>query len=144
MTTAKQVLDKKGNEVWTVNADDSVLHALEEMANKDVGALAVVENGSLVGIFSERQYARNVFLEGRSSPTTPVRDVMRTNVIYVRPDQTIDQCMAIMTEKRVRYLPVMHEGKAIGIVSIGDLVKAMMARQEVTIEQLVSYISGTT
>lgn len=143
MTTIEQVLESKGHEVWTVHPDDSVLQALQEMANRDVGALVAVENEMLVGIFSERNYARNVFLKGRSSPTTQVRDVMRTNVIYVRPDQTVNQCMAIMTEKRVRHLPVLNEGKLIGIVSIGDLVKNIINQQKFTIEQLVNYIGGT-
>ena len=143
MTTVKQVLDKKGHEVWTIHPDDSVLLALDRMASKNVGALVATENETVVGIFTERHYARNVFVKGRSSPTTPVRDVMRTDVIYVRPDQTVDQCMAIMTEKRVRHLPVLHEGKLIGIVSIGDMVKSIISQQEFTIEQLVNYISGT-
>lgn len=143
MTTVKQVLDKKGNEVWTIHPDDSVFHALEEMASKNVGALVAVENETPVGIFTERHYARNVFLKGRSSPTTLVRDVMRTDVVFVRPDQMVDQCMAIMTEKRVRHLPVLHEEKLIGIVSIGDLVKSIIDQKEFTIEQLGNYISGT-
>jgi CBS domain-containing protein len=144
MTTIEQVLENKGHEVWTIDPDDSVFQALEAMASKNVGALVAVENGMLVGIFTERNYARNVFLKGRSSPTTQVRDVMRTDVIYVRPDQTVNQCMAIMTEKRVRHLPVLHEGKLIGIVSIGDLVKSIINQQKFTIEQLVNYIGGTT
>jgi CBS domain-containing protein len=143
MTTIEQVLENKGHEVWTIDPDDSVFQALEAMASKNVGALVAVENGMLVGIFTERNYARNVFLKGRSSPTTQVRDVMRTDVIYVRPDQTVNQCMAIMTEKRVRHLPVLHEGKLIGIVSIGDLVKSIINQQKFTIEQLVNYIGGT-
>jgi CBS domain-containing protein len=144
MTTVERILENKGREVWTIDPDDSVLHALEEMANKNVGALVAMENEMPVGIFTERNYARNIFLKGRSSPTTPVRDVMRTDVIYVRPDQTVEQCMAIMTEKRVRHLPVLHEGKMTGIVSIGDLVKSTIDQQKFTIEQLVNYISGTS
>jgi len=143
MTTVKHVLDKKGHQVWTIDADDSVFHALQQMAVKDIGVLAVTENETLVGMFSERHYARNVILKGRSSPTTPVRDVMRTDVICAQPNQTVDECMAIMTEKRVRYLPVLQDGKPIGIVSIGDLVKSIIGRQEVTIEHLTSYIGGT-
>jgi len=143
MTTVEQVLDKKGHEIWTIHPDDSVFHALEEMASKNVGALVAIEYDMPVGIFTERNYARKVFLKGRSSPTTPVRDVMKTDVIYVRPDQTVDQCMAIMTEKRVRHLPVLHEGKLIGIVSIGDLVKSIIDQQKFTIEQMANYISGT-
>jgi CBS domain-containing protein len=143
MTSVKQILDKKGRELWTIHPDDSVFHALEEMASKNVGALVAIENETPVGMFTERHYARNVFLKGKSSPTTPVRDVMRTDVVFVQPDQTVDQCMAIMTEKRVRHLPVLHEGKLIGIVSIGDLVKSIIDQKEFTIEQLGNYISGT-
>lgn len=143
MTTIEQVLENKGHEVWTIHPDSSVFQALEEMASKDAGALVALENEALVGMFTERHYARNVFLKGRSSPTTPIRDVMRTDVIFVRPDQTVNQCMAIMTEKRVRHLPVLHEGKLIGIVSIGDLVESIVNQQKFTIEQLGNYISGT-
>jgi CBS domain-containing protein len=143
MTTVRQVLDKKGHEVWTILPEQSVFEALEEMASKNVGALVAMENETVVGIFTELHYARNVFLKGRSSPTTSIRDVMETDVIYVRPDQMVDQCMAIMTEKRVRHLPVLHEGKLIGIVSIGDLVKSIIDQQKFTIEQMVNYISGT-
>jgi CBS domain-containing protein len=144
MTTVKQVLEKKGNEIWSVDAEDSVFYALEEMAKKDVGALAVMENEVLVGIFSERNYARNIILKGKSSLTTTVREVMRSDVIYVRPDQTVEQCMAIITEKRVRYLAALHEGKLIGMVSIGDLVKSVIDEKEFTIGQLRNYISGTS
>ncbi len=143
MTTVEQVLDKKGREVWTIRPDDTVLHALEEMARKNVGALVAVENEALVGIFTERHYARNVFLKGRSSPQTLVRDVMTADVIFARPDQTVDQCMAIMTEKNTRHLPVLDDGKLVGIVSIGDLVKSIIDQKQFTIEQLVNYISGS-
>lgn len=142
MTTVEQVLDKKGRDVWTIHPDNSVFQALQEMASKDVGALVAIEYETPVGIFTERNYARNVFLKGRSSPTTLVRDVMRTDVIYVRPDQTVNQCMAIMTEKRVRHLPVLQEGNLVGLVSIGDLVKSIINQQKFTIEQLVNYIGG--
>jgi CBS domain-containing protein len=144
ITTVEQVLDRKGHEVWTVRPDDFVLHALEEMARYDVGALVVTEDGGPVGLFTERIYARNVFLKGRSSPTTPVRDVMQRDVIYVRPDQTTDQCMAIMTEKRARHLPVLADGKLVGLISIGDLVKSRIDLQEFIIEELVNYIGGKT
>lgn len=142
MTIVKQVLDVKGHEVWTIHPDDTVFQALEVMAKKDVGALVAVENGSVVGIFTERIYARNVFLKGRSSPTTRVRDVMLTDVLCVRPGQTVDQCMAIMTEKRVRHLPVLDDGKLVGIVSIGDLVKSIIDQQKFTIDEMLHYISG--
>ena len=111
------------------------------MANKDVGSLAVMEDEKLVGIFTERLYARNVFLKGRSSPKTPVRDIMRTRFPYTRPEHTVAECMAVMTDKRVRHLPVLEGERLVGIVSIGDLVKSIIADQKFTIEQLELYIS---
>lgn len=142
MTTIQQVLDSKGHDVLTVQPDDTVFHALELMARKNVGAVIVTENGAPIGIFTERDYARNVILKGRSSANTPVRDIMSADVIFVRPEQTVDECMAIMTDKRFRHMPVLHEGKLIGIVSIGDLVKTIIDQQEFTIEQLKGYIGG--
>ena len=143
MTTIKQILDKKGHEVLTVQPDDTVLHALEQMASRNVGAVIVMENDAPVGIFTERDYARSVILKGRSSPTTPVRDVMSSELIFVRPEQAVDQCMAIMSDKRFRHMPVLQEGKLIGIVSIGDLVKSIIDEQAFTIEQLQGYIGGS-
>lgn len=142
MTTIKQVLDSKGHDVLTVQPDDTVFHALELMASKNVGAVIVTEKGEPVGIFTERDYARNVILKGRSSANTPVRDIMSADVIFVRPEQTVDECMAIMTDKRFRHMPVLDEGKLTGIVSIGDLVKTIIDQQEFTIEQLKGYIGG--
>lgn len=144
MTTIKQVLEKKGHDVWTIDPDESVYRALEEMAAKNIGALVVIEKGDPVGIFTERHYARNIILKGRSSPRTPMRDVMVANFIYARPEQTVEECMVVMTEKRIRHLPVLHEGRLVGIVSIGDLVKSTIDHQKFTIEQLVHYISGST
>jgi CBS domain-containing protein len=106
MTTVQQLLNKKGREVLSVSPDETVFDAIKKMADKNVGAVVVVEDGRLVGIFTERQYARNVILKGRSSPTTPTRDVMETEVICARPEQTIEECMAVMTDRRVRHLPV--------------------------------------
>lgn len=142
MTTISQVLDKKGHEVSTIKPEATVLQALEVMAKQNIGALIVADNGKPVGIFTERDYARSVILKGRSSPTTPIRDVMSADVIFVRPDQTVDECMAIMTDKRFRHMPVLEDGKLIGIVSIGDLVKSIIDQQEFTIEQLKGYIGG--
>jgi len=142
MTTIKQVLDSKGHEVLTVRPGDTVLHALEQMASRNVGAVLVVENDAPVGIFTERDYARSVILKGRSSSTTPVRDIMSADVIFVQPEQTVDECMAIMTKKRFRHMPVLQEGKLVGIVSIGDLVKTIIDEQEFTIQQLKGYIGG--
>jgi CBS domain-containing protein len=143
MTTIKQVLDKKGHEVWTIRPDDSVFRALEEMAAKNVGALVVTKDNEPVGIFTERHYARRVFLKGRSSPTTLVKDVMVANFIYARPGQTVEECMAVMSDKRVRHLPVLDDGRLIGLISAGDLLNSIIDRHEFTIDQLVHYIAGS-
>jgi CBS domain-containing protein len=143
MTIARHILDKKGHVVWTIGPDDTVFAAIEEMARKDVGALVVVENGDPIGIFTARHYARNVFLKGRSSPTTVVKDVMRTGFLYVTPDRTVEECMAIMTVERVRHLPVMDDGNLVGLISIGDLVKSIIEDREFVIDQLTNYITGT-
>jgi CBS domain-containing protein len=142
MTIVRHILDKKGQFVWTIRPDDTVFAAIEEMARKDVGALVVVENGDPIGIFTERHYARNVFLKGRSSPTTVVKDVMRTGFLYVTPDRTVEECMAIMTVERVRHLPVMDDGNLVGLISIGDLVKSIIEDREFVIDQLTNYITG--
>jgi CBS domain-containing protein len=143
MTIVRHILDKKGRLVWTIRPDDTVFAAIEEMARNDVGALVVVDNGDPVGIFTERHYARNVFLKGRSSPTTVVKDVMRTGFAYVTPDRTVEECMAIMTAERVRHLPVMENGSLVGLISIGDLVKSIIEDREFVIDQLTNFISGT-
>ncbi len=140
MKTAQHILDKKGHDVWSVHPDDSVFDALQEMANKDVGALVVIEGDKLVGILSERDYARNVILLGKSSPRTPVREIMVTRVVCARPEQTVEECMAVMTEKRVRHLPVLHENQLVGIVTLGDVVKSIIEDQKFTIEELYHYI----
>ena len=142
MTTIRMLLDTKGREVWTVHPDDSVLDAITMLAEKDIGALIVVENGKPVGIFSERDYARNVYLKGKSSPDTSVRDTMTSPVLCVGLDRSVKECMALMTENRVRHLPVMDGEQLVGLVSIGDLVKSIIAEQKFTIEQLETYIYG--
>ena len=142
MKTIQQVLDKKGHEVLSVGPDNSVFDAIKKMADKDVGSVVVIDDGKPVGIFTERHYARKVFLEGRTSPTTRVGDVMETRVVCAWPEQTVDECMAVMTEKRVRHLPVLHHKKLVGVISIGDLVKSKIADQEFAIEQLVDYVRG--
>lgn len=142
MATIQQVLDSKGRDVLSVSPDDSVFDAIKTMADRNVGSVAVVEGGRLVGIFTERHYARKVFLEGRTSPTTRIREVMETRVACARPDETVDECMAVMTEKRVRHLPVMRGEELVGIVSIGDLVKSKIADQQFTIDRLVDYVHG--
>jgi CBS domain-containing protein len=143
MTTVQQLLDEKGHDVWSVHPDDSVFDAIQKMASKDAGSMVVMEDGKPVGIFTERHYARDVILKGKSSPTTPVRDIMTTRVICARPGQTVEECMAVMTEKRVRHLPVLHEKRLVGLVSIGDLVKSIIADQKFTIEQLEHFITGS-
>ena len=140
MTTVQQILGAKGHDVYFVRPDDTVLQALQIMENKDVGALLVKDGDRLVGIFTERHYARKVFLKGRSSPKTLIREVMETEVVYVEPGQTAEACMALMTEKRIRHLPVLHDGRLVGIISIGDLMKSIIADREFSIDQLVRYV----
>lgn len=140
MTTVERLLDRKGHGVWTIGLDDSVLDAIKELASKDIGALVVMDGENPVGMFTERDYARNVFLKGKSSPGTPVRDVMAKPVIFVRPEHTVDECMSLMTRKRVRHLPVLDAGDMVGMLSIGDLVKSVIDEQQHTIEQLEHYI----
>lgn len=143
MVTVKQLLSEKTGEVLTISPQDTVYKALEVMAQKNLGALVVVENEKVVGMFSERDYARNVVLKGKTSKDTLVKELMNTKVCYVRPDQKIEECMALMTEKRTRHLPVLDGDKLIGIVSIGDAVKQYVADKELTIRQLENYISGS-
>jgi CBS domain-containing protein len=141
-TNVRQILQAKGSQVWSVGPDESVFKALEMMADKNVGALMVMKNDALVGIFSERDYARKVILHGRASRDTAVRDIMSERVVTVGPERTVADCMAAMTEHRIRHLPVVDEGGVIGLVSIGDVVKAIMSEQSFLINQLQSYIQG--
>ena len=143
MEFVSQFLEKKGHDVWWVAPETTVFDALQLMANKKVGALLVLEEDSLVGVFSERDYARKVILKGKSSKDTPVRDIMSTKIVCVAPNQSTEECMSLMTEKRIRHLPVMDGEKLIGIISIGDVVKAVIADREDIIEQLEHYITGT-
>ena len=140
MTTIKQILDTKGYDVWSIHPQESVLAAIQQMADKEVGALVVLEGDTIVGIVSERDYARKVMLKGRSSRTTPVRDIMTPDVICVHLDQSIEECMSIVTERRIRHLPVLDSGRLVGIISIGDLVKTIIVEQQFMIEQLEHYI----
>jgi CBS domain-containing protein len=142
MSTIKQILDTKGYMVWSIHPQESVFAAIQLMAEKEVGALVVLEGDAVVGIISERDYARKVVLKGRSSRETAVRDIMTPDVIYVRLDQSIEECMTIVTERRIRHLPVLDGGRLVGIISIGDLVKTIIAEQQFIIEQLEHYISG--
>lgn len=129
MTQIRRLLDNKGDHVWAIDPDDSVFNAVTEMSIKDVGGLLVMQGEQVVGIITERDYTRNVILKGKASSETPVREIMTTNVIYVTPEQTIFDCLQIMTEKRVRHLPVMDGDQLVGMVSIGDLVKQIVNDQ---------------
>jgi CBS domain-containing protein len=142
MQTVKELLDAKGHQVWSIAPDASVFEAIQLMAEKEVGALLVMETDKLVGIISERDYARKVILKGRSSQETPIQEIMTTRVMYAHPDQQIEECMALMTEKRIRHLPVLEGERVLGMISIGDLVKTIIAEQQFMIEQLEHYISG--
>ena len=142
MTTVRQLLDQKGMKIWSIHSDTTVFDAVAEMAEKDIGSLIVMDGDKLVGIITERHYARNVVLKGKSSPATPVRDIMERHVIIARPEQSVEQCMALISERRVRHLPVLEGEKLIGMVSIGDLVKSMVGDQKFMIDQLQHYIHG--
>jgi CBS domain-containing protein len=142
MTLVKQLLRSKGPEVFTITPDTSVYDALQTMADKNIGALVVVDGDEVVGIISERDYARKVILQGKTSMKVPVHEIMTERVYCVNPENTIEQCMALMTDKRVRHLPVLEKDKLVGIVSIGDAVKVIISNQEFMIEQLENYIVG--
>jgi len=140
MKTVQQLLQAKGGAVHAVSPDASVLDAIKIMAEKGIGALVVLDGGRLAGVISERDYARKIILHGRSSQDTSVREIMTEKVVTVRSEQTVEDCMALMTTKRIRHLPVVDAGKLAGVLSIGDLVKEMIADREETIKQLESYI----
>ena len=142
MTMVKHLLQQKGSEVWSIAPGAMVYEALQLMADKNVGALVVVEEGQLVGIMSERDYARKVILLNKSSMTVPVKEIMTTKVFYVSPESSIEECMALMTDKHIRHLPVLEEGQLVGVISIGDVVKAIISDREFIIEQLQNYIVG--
>ena len=141
MASIKQVLQGKGHEICSIGPEASVYDAIAKMAQEDVGALVVLEGDSLVGVLSERDYARKVVLQGRSSRDTKIRDIMTTRVVFARPEQSVEDCMAMMTEKRIRHLPVMDGDNLLGVISIGDLVKSIIEEQQHVIEQLEQYIS---
>jgi CBS domain-containing protein len=142
MQTVSQLLQAKGNQIFSVGAQDSVLRAFEIMATRHVGALLVMNEGVLLGIISERDYARKVILKNRSSHDTPVGDIMTSPAVTVTPDETVHHCMQLMTEGRFRHLPVVKSGRVVGMLSIGDLVKAVIQEQTEHIEQLERYIAG--
>jgi CBS domain-containing protein len=142
MTLLGQLLEHKGHEVHAVAAGASVIDAIRSMADNHVGALVVMDGGRLAGIVSERDYARKVVLQGRSSATTAVREIMSSPVVTAKPDDTVDHAMRLMTDRRIRHLPVLQDGKVVGVVSIGDLVRSIIDAQRSTIEALQSYIQG--
>ena len=142
MITIKELLRKKSGDIWSISPHASVYQALELMAQKDVGALLVIENDKLVGIFSERDYARKVILKGKASRETAVSELMTKSVYYVTPDNTLEEAMALMTSKHIRHLPIMNQGKLLSIVTLGDVVKRIISEQKLTIDELENYLTG--
>ncbi len=142
MTLVSQILKKKGHDIHAVRPEDTVFDAVKMMAEKGVGALVVMDGEKLVGIISERDYARKIILEGKASRDTPVSDIMTRQVLCVSPERTVDECLALMSDKRARHLPVVEDKRVVGVLSIGDLVKATIDEQQVMIDQLKQYISG--
>lgn len=142
MTTVRDLLKVKGDAVWSVPPDATVFEALELMSDRNIGAVLVMEGAVLIGILSERDYARKVEMAGRSARDTIVREIMTRRVLTVQPDQTVADCMALMTEHRMRHLPVMQNGRLLGLISIGDVVRAVISEQEFVIGQLETYIMG--
>ncbi len=142
MGTIRELLAEKGDDVWSIGPDDSVLDAIQRMAEHEIGALAVVDQGRLVGIISERDYARKLILEGKSSKDTRVRDVMTARVIYAQPHQSVEECMSIMNDNRIRHMPVMKDDQMVGMLSLKDLVKVIISEQQFIIDQLETYITG--
>jgi CBS domain-containing protein len=142
MNLVKDILAEKGSQVWTISPEAKVIDALKLMAERSVGAIVVMYKNQVTGILSERDYARKVILKGRSSADTPVKEIMTFQVYYVNSTTTSEECLALMTQKRIRHLPVIDGEKLIGIVSIGDVVKSIISHQKVTIENLQNYIMG--
>ena len=142
MRTVRQLLETKTHDVYSVAPEDSVISAIRLMAEKGVGAVLVMQGGQLAGIVSERDYARKVVLRGRSSSDTPARDIMSADVVTVGPNHTVERCMQIVTEHRIRHLPVVEDDQVIGVISIGDLVKAVIEDQQLELDQLQRYIAS--
>lgn len=142
MKLVSDILNSKGHDVWAVKPDDTIFDSLRLMAEKGVGALLVMDGDKLVGIVTERDYARKVILEGKSSKTAAISEIMTEKVLCVAPESTVEECMALMTDKRARHLPVVDDKRVVGVLSIGDLVKAILSEQQVLIDQLQHYIAG--
>ncbi len=142
MKTVHEILQTKGYDIWSISPDSTVYEALKMMADKEVGALLVLDQGHIHGILTERDYARKIVLKGKFSKDVPVRDIMTDRVLYVRPSQTVEECMALMIDKRVRHLPVIEGGKIVGLISIGDVVKEVISEKEHLIVELENYITG--
>lgn len=142
MTKIRQLLEQKGRETWSIHPDATVFDAVAKMAEKNIGSLVVMDGEIFLGIITERHFAQNVALIAKNSPATLVRDVMETRVLIARPEQTVEECMALMTERRVRHLPVLEGKELIGIISMGDLVKSIIGDQKFIIDQLEHYIQG--
>jgi CBS domain-containing protein len=142
MTTVKQILDSKGHDIYAVSPTETVYESLQQMADKRIGALLVMDDDKLLGIVTERDYARKVILEGKASRDIPVEEIMTRKVLCVPPERTVDECMALMSDKRARHLPVVDHKRVIGVVSIGDLVKVVISEQRFLIDQLQHYIAG--
>jgi len=140
--TINEILNQKGSAVWTVTPEMMVFDAIQMMADKNIGSLLVTDGQNLVGIITERDYTRKVALKGKSSKQTPVREIISGQIIHVQPDNTVEDCMRLMTEHRIRHLPVLDEGRIVGVISIGDLVNWIISAQSHTINQLQTYISG--
>lgn len=142
MVTIRELLHQKGGKTCSIHQDATVFEAVANMAENDIGSLVVMDGETLIGIITERHYARNVVLKGKTSPETTVREIMDRHVITVGPEQSVEECMALMTDRRVRHLPVIEDKKIVGIVSIGDLVKSIIGDQKFRIDQLEQYIHG--
>jgi len=143
MNCVSDILKAKGSDLCTISPTATVYVGLQQMAEKDVGAILIVEDGQLIGIFTERDYSRKVILKGKSSLTTPIKELMVRDILYVSPSDTIDDCMAIMTEKQIRHLPVMHEGELVGLVSMRDVVNHVISHKNFKIKELEKYITGS-
>lgn len=141
-TRVADILNSKGNDVLTTTPSTSVYDAIAKMVDHNVGSIVITEDGEICGIFTERDYLRRIILQGRSSKTTPIEEVMTPDVLYVDPSYTVEDCMAIMTEKKCRHLPVMEEGQLAGIISIGDCVRTISANAQARVQSLTDYIMG--